>query len=165
MIVVAEALLALLLVAGVAVMLGMVLRDAITSLGQSRQPRQVETAPQPTLPRAAPPDTEKLTEADYAAINALERATGQEVTDYSAEVSVLRARERPAVRALLELQDAVVATPAENARVTAAVYGYLSAIEEMIEVERGNVLLVEHRDRARTRFHTAQQQFLDATER
>lgn len=156
------AVLALVVVAAAVLLLGLVIPPAVRALVDRPTEAELEPAPpskQPPVPPAVTAATEGMTEADYAAINALERATGQEVTDYSVEVAVLRARERPAVRALLNLRDAVAATPTPDAAAAAAAYSYLSAIEEMIEVERGNIALVVHADQARARFRAAQQQF------
>ncbi|GAA1436774.1 hypothetical protein GCM10009616_37350 [Microlunatus lacustris] len=162
------ALVALATVAAVVGFLTLVIPPAVRALVDRPTEAELEPAP-PSTPPAQPPAAlpavpvarEELTEADYAAINELERSTGQEVTDYSAEIAVLRARERPAVRALLNLRDLVAAVPTHDAAAAAAAYSYLSAIEELIEVERGNVTLVVHADQARARFRAAQQQFGD----
>jgi hypothetical protein len=157
------ALVALVLVAAVVGFLSLVIPPVVRALVD--RPTEAELAPAPPSPwpPAATPEVPAIqaepTEADYAAINALERSTGQEVTDFSAEVAVLRARERPAVRALLDLQDRVAAVPTHDATSAAVAYSFLSAIEEMIEVERGNITLVMHADQVRARFHAAQQEF------
>jgi len=162
------ALLALVVVAAVVGFLTLVIPPAVRALVDRPTEPELEPAPPPAPPAPPPPPAalpavpvtrQELTEADYAAINELERATGQQVSDYSAEIAVLRSRERPAVRALLNLRDLVAAVPTGDAAAAAIAYSYLSAIEEMIEVERGNVTLVVHADQARARFRAAQQQF------